>query len=281
MKRKRRTTGRTRTPTTRSPHGIAAAIGGFFGSLFGGRAAAEDEEAETDPAQPGAAAQDVRAVSNRRSVMETALRNSGTKQIDIDLGPDALPAQPGKAEPIEPVVIGPGGTFGMNPLEAEKAAAPSLDPFAPLAQPAAPDVILPAGGNAAAPVSAAAGTAPAASAPGPAVLTPEPAAADEGWISIGDEPAPESSIDSLTAAAMAKPAAAESAAAPCGRRGAPAARGLLLPAAGAFRRAQGGAGPRRPRRAQGQRGEARRHARQLRRQDAHDGYFPRALRHPV
>ena len=36
--------------------------------------------------------------------------------FDIDLGPDHTPVTEGGSEPIEPIVLGPGGTFGMDPL---------------------------------------------------------------------------------------------------------------------------------------------------------------------
>lgn len=36
--------------------------------------------------------------------------------FDIDLGPDNTPVKEGGSEPIEPIILGPGGTFGMDPL---------------------------------------------------------------------------------------------------------------------------------------------------------------------
>ena len=36
--------------------------------------------------------------------------------FDIDLGPDHTQVKEGGSEPIEPVILGPGGTFGMDPL---------------------------------------------------------------------------------------------------------------------------------------------------------------------
>ncbi len=36
--------------------------------------------------------------------------------FDVSLGPDNVKMHKGKSEPIEPVEVGPGGTFGLNPL---------------------------------------------------------------------------------------------------------------------------------------------------------------------
>ena len=36
--------------------------------------------------------------------------------FDIDLGPDTSVSE-GGSEPIEPIIIGPGGTFGQDPLQ--------------------------------------------------------------------------------------------------------------------------------------------------------------------
>ena len=36
--------------------------------------------------------------------------------FDIDLGPDSTPVVEGGSEPIEPFIVGPGGTFGQDPL---------------------------------------------------------------------------------------------------------------------------------------------------------------------
>ena len=194
----------------REPNGFFAGIGGFFANLFGGRD--EPEEMQDDAAQEEQPASKV--LSNRRSVMETALRNSSRTAIDIDLGPEQQAAAPtGTSEPVEPVIIGPGGTFGMNPLEEEAPAAP-LEPFAM----PAPDVILPAGGAAAAAVPAAAPV--SAGVPGPARVTPDPLPGEDAdeWISLDAQPEEETEgdsgvIENLTSAALDKPQAAEQAAA--------------------------------------------------------------------
>ena len=39
--------------------------------------------------------------------------------FDIDLGPDPAAVSDGGSEPIEPIITGPGGTFGLNPLRSE------------------------------------------------------------------------------------------------------------------------------------------------------------------
>ena len=206
----------------REPNRFFAAVGGFFANLFGGRG----EEALTD--DPDAEGQEPasRILSNRRSVMETALRNSSRTAIDIDLGPEKAAVPTGTSEPMEPVVIGPGGTFGQNPLEQNEAApAAPMDPFSTPAP--EPQVILPPAGSAAdtadreRPQTAAGGAAAAAvpqQTPGPAALQPDPPAAEEdvGWISLAaepDVPADSHAIEHLTAAALDKPKAAEQAAA--------------------------------------------------------------------
>lgn len=125
------------------------------------------------------------------------------------------------ADTAEPVEIGPGGTFGLEAVQqAQSAAQPTIirprQPAAPMVDEfntplAEPDVILPSG-------MARPAAAPAAAVPEKAVV-PQPAApeqdpfAGEGWISIGDTPAPSASIETLAAKAMDKPTAAENAAA--------------------------------------------------------------------
>ncbi len=36
--------------------------------------------------------------------------------FDVDLGPDHTALSEGGSEPIEPLIVGPGGTFGQDPL---------------------------------------------------------------------------------------------------------------------------------------------------------------------
>ena len=158
--------------------------------------------------------------------------------FDVDLGPDHTEVKEGGSEPIEPLIVGPGGTFGQNPLRPEPrpvqkpivadpvetaaedffaAAAPAADapdsfetvvtpaqPIAP-AMPLAPEVP-------AAPIQPAVPAAPArVSAENAVAMRSEPDA--DGWISITAEPVEEKDISTLVAAAMEKPAVSEQAAA--------------------------------------------------------------------
>lgn len=167
--------------------------------------------------------------------------------FDIDLGPDSTPVVEGGSEPIEPFIVGPGGTFGQDPLYK---AAPRA-----IVKPVVPDAIETAAEDFfAKPEAPAASVTPEAPAPAekPAVPTAEPEEAPEeepsntfrtptlpttdepsvpvrvmadnvmamrsepdedGWISITSEPVEEKDINTLVAAAMEKPAAGEQAAA--------------------------------------------------------------------
>ncbi len=44
--------------------------------------------------------------------------------FDVDLGPDHTEVKEGGSEPIEPLIVGPGGTFGQNPLRPAPRPAP-------------------------------------------------------------------------------------------------------------------------------------------------------------
>ena len=167
--------------------------------------------------------------------------------FDIDLGPDSTPVVEGGSEPIEPFIVGPGGTFGQDPLYK---AAPRA-----IVKPVVPDAIETAAEDFfAKPEAPAASVTPEAPAPAekPAVPTAEPEEApgeelsntfrtptlpttdepsvpvrvmadnvmamrsepdEDGWISITSEPVEEKDINTLVAAAMEKPAAGEQAAA--------------------------------------------------------------------
>lgn len=50
--------------------------------------------------------------------------------FDIDLGPDSTPVVEGGSEPIEPFIVGPGGTFGQDPLH-KPAPRPIVKPVVP------------------------------------------------------------------------------------------------------------------------------------------------------
>ena len=165
--------------------------------------------------------------------------------FDIDLGPDSTPVVEGGSEPIEPFIVGPGGTFGQDPLYK---AAPRA-----IVKPVVPDAIETAAEDFfAKPEAPAASVTPEAPAPAEKLPTAEPEEAPEeepsntfrtptlpttdepsvpvrvmadnvmamrsepdedGWISITSEPVEEKDINTLVAAAMEKPAAGEQAAA--------------------------------------------------------------------
>ncbi|HJB59744.1 MAG TPA: DNA translocase FtsK [Candidatus Faecalibacterium faecipullorum] len=142
---------------------------------------------------------DTAAPARPESPLQSAAVSHPRAPFDIDLGPDPAAVTDGGSEPIEPIITGPGGTFGLNPLRRDEAA------------PAAPHAPLYDQDNDSA-------SAPAAQ---PAVQTPvrppepdRPRDGDDGWIRIEeDTPAPAGDIDALAAAAMEKPADAEQAAA--------------------------------------------------------------------
>ena len=150
--------------------------------------------------------------------------------FDIDLGPDSTPVKEGGSEPIEPIIVGPGGTFGQDPLhraspraivkpvvpDAVEAAAedffaapepenaPAAAPAAPQPEaPAAPEAVhtpaLPSDDGPAVPVRVSAENA--------AAMRSEPD--EDGWISITSEPVEEKDLNTLVAAAMEKPAVSE------------------------------------------------------------------------
>ena len=166
--------------------------------------------------------------------------------FDIDLGPDHAPVTEGGSEPIEPIILGPGGTFGMNPLRGaprpvvkpivpdavETAAQDFFTPVIPVPPEPAPQPApqfaaeqdpLPSAAPEAEPQPAAAETEPRPAAPvEPAVAPAAPprvsaenavawrsAPDEEGWISITSEPVEEKDLNTLVAAAMEKPAASE------------------------------------------------------------------------
>ncbi len=169
--------------------------------------------------------------------------------FDIDLGPDSTPVVEGGSEPIEPFIVGPGGTFGQDPLRkaapraivkpvvpdavetaAEDFFAKPEEPVQTVA-PEAPAPVVTLG----IPVRPEAAEQPEAEGPDSVFRTPTLPTTDEpsvpvrvmadnvmamrsapdedGWISITSEPVEEKDINTLVAAAMEKPAAGEQAAA--------------------------------------------------------------------
>ena len=169
--------------------------------------------------------------------------------FDIDLGPDSTPVVEGGSEPIEPFIVGPGGTFGQDPLRkaapraivkpvvpdavetaAEDFFAKPEEPVQTVAPEAPAPVVTPG-----IPVQPETADQPEAEGPDSIFRTPTLPTTDEpsvpvrvmadnvmamrsapdedGWISITSEPVEEKDINTLVAAAMEKPAAGEQAAA--------------------------------------------------------------------
>ena len=169
--------------------------------------------------------------------------------FDIDLGPDSTPVVEGGSEPIEPFIVGPGGTFGQDPLRkaapraivkpvvpdavetaAEDFFAKPEEPVQTVAPEAPAPVVTPG-----IPVQPEAAEPPEAEGPDSIFRTPTLPTTDEpsvpvrvmadnvmamrsapdedGWISITSEPVEEKDINTLVAAAMEKPAVGEQAAA--------------------------------------------------------------------
>ena len=191
--------------------------------------AAETEDAPAALAQPEPAAPPITPV--RVSVAHPRAA------FDVDLGPDHTALSEGGSEPIEPLIVGPGGTFGQDPLRPaskptpppivadpvvtaaadffatdapqpeEPSPAPAFD--APIVQPTAPVVQpqMPTQPEAA-PIQPAV---PRVSAENAVAFRSAPD--EDGWISITAEPVEEKDINSLVAAAMEKPAVSEQAAA--------------------------------------------------------------------
>lgn len=162
--------------------------------------------------------------------------------FDVDLGPDHTEVKEGGSEPIEPLIVGPGGTFGQNPLRPAPKPAPqpivqdavvtdAADFFAapvepeqsapeahfetPVITPIAPAVAPEEPAEPETPAATIQPAVPAApvrvSAENAIAMRSEPDA--DGWISITAEPVEEKDISSLVAAAMEKPAVSEQAAA--------------------------------------------------------------------
>ena len=164
--------------------------------------------------------------------------------FDVDLGPDHTTVTEGGGEPIEPLIVGPGGTFGQDPLQAASRPAPQpivhdpvvtaaedfftkpeetpaappvaqefetpitqpVQPIQPTVQPEAPAT--PSQPEATAPIQP---TVPRVSAENAVAFRSAPD--EDGWISITAEPVEDKDINSLVAAAMEKPAVSEQAAA--------------------------------------------------------------------
>ncbi len=199
-----------------------------------GHKVTEELEAQEPAAQPGAQAapQPEPAAPVIRPVKVRASRPRAP--FDVDLGPDPSEVKAGGSEPIEPLIVGPGGTFGQDPLRPEPKPAPqpivqdpvvtdAADFFAkqpePPVQPGTP--VTPAMQPETPPVPVSPEIPPVpiqpavpaarVSAENAVAMRGEPDA--DGWISITAEPVDEKEISTLVAAAMEKPAASEQAAA--------------------------------------------------------------------
>ena len=159
------------------------------------------------------------------SPLQSAAVSHPRAPFDIDLGPDPAAVSDGGSEPIEPIIPGPGGTFGLNPLRPAPASGTPRAEDAVSAAPAAPHVAMydqdkddgtlppapAAAGPAAAPVTPAA---PSPMAPPPPQPAPVDGEEEDGWITVEDgEGEGTGDIATLVAAAMEKPADAEQAAA--------------------------------------------------------------------
>ena len=216
-----------------------------------GHKVTEEMEAEDEGAAPQPAPAQPVAQPEPETPVITPVKVSAPRPraaFDVDLGPDHTEVKEGGSEPIEPLIVGPGGTFGQDPLRPARKPAPqpivpdavetdAADFFAKPAEPAQPTaesfdtpVMTPV-------VPTIQPEAPAEPSAPDAVEMPETAAIQpavpaaqghvsaenavamrsapdaDGWISITAEPVEEKDISSLVAAAMEKPAASEQAAA--------------------------------------------------------------------
>ncbi|MDL2253405.1 DNA translocase FtsK, partial [Ruminococcaceae bacterium OttesenSCG-928-I18] len=78
------------------------------------------EEEEPEPVQQAPRKREAKNNAQRQKAMPPLMspHSHRSRQVDIDLGPDAIASEEGLGEHDE-VEIGPGGTFGMNPLASE------------------------------------------------------------------------------------------------------------------------------------------------------------------
>ena len=216
-----------------------------------GHKVTEEMEAEDEGAAPQPAPAQPVAQPEPETPVITPVKVSVPRPraaFDVDLGPDHTEVKEGGSEPIEPLIVGPGGTFGQDPLRPARKPAPqpivpdavetdaadffakpaepvhpaaesfdtpvmtpvmpTIQPEAP-AEPSAPDAVeMPETAAIQPAVPAAQGHVSAENA---VAMRSAPDA--DGWISITAEPVEEKDISSLVAAAMEKPAASEQAAA--------------------------------------------------------------------
>ncbi len=228
--------------------GVPEWLGGIRN--WGHKVTEEMEAEETAPTQPAAPAQPEPPVSSQPLrqpepaepvITPVQVRVPRPRApFDVDLGPDHTEVKEGGSEPIEPLIVGPGGTFGQNPLRPAPKPAPqpivpdavetdasdffakAAEPVPPAAEsfdtPVMPTVLPEAPAAAITPEMPTAPIQPAVPA-APARVSAENAVAmrgapdEDGWISITSEPVEEKDISTLVAAAMEKPAVSEQAAA--------------------------------------------------------------------
>ena len=216
-----------------------------------GHKVTEEMEAEDEGAAPQPAPAQPVAQPEPEPPVITPVKVSAPRPraaFDVDLGPDHTEVKEGGSEPIEPLIVGPGGTFGQDPLRPARKPAPqpivpdavetdAADFFAKPAEPVHPaaesfdtPVMTPVMPTIQPEAPAEPSTPDAVEMPETAAIQPAVPAAQghvsaenavamrsapdaDGWISITAEPVEEKDISSLVAAAMEKPAASEQAAA--------------------------------------------------------------------
>ena len=216
-----------------------------------GHKVTEEMEAEDEGAAPQPAPAQPVAQPEPEPPVITPVKVSAPRPraaFDVDLGPDHTEVKEGGSEPIELLIVGPGGTFGQDPLRPARKPAPqpivpdavetdAADFFAKPAEPVHPaaesfdtPVMTPVMPTIQPEAPAEPSTPDAVEMPETAAIQPAVPAAQghvsaenavamrsapdaDGWISITAEPVEEKDISSLVAAAMEKPAASEQAAA--------------------------------------------------------------------
>ena len=203
------------------PPGWLAGVFHWGHQMMQGGGPAEPAPAEPAPSQPEPAPVQVEKPRPRAP-------------FDIDLGPDHTTVTEGGSEPIEPIILGPGGTFGMDPLrrapiratvtpivpdavdtaaedffaaQPEPPAAPTVTPAAPVEETETPEPPLSFGIPLCEPTPAPEVAPQPVSAENAAAFRSEPD--EDGWISITSEPVEEKDLNTLVAAAMEKPAVSE------------------------------------------------------------------------
>ena len=203
------------------PPGWLAGVFHWGHQMMQGGGPAEPAPAEPAPSQPEPAPVQVEKPRPRAP-------------FDIDLGPDHTTVTEGGSEPIEPIILGPGGTFGMDPLrrapiratvtpivpdavdtaaedffaaQPEPPAAPTVTPAAPVEETETPEPPLSFGIPLCEPTPAPESAPQPVSAENAAAFRSEPD--EDGWISITSEPVEEKDLNTLVAAAMEKPAVSE------------------------------------------------------------------------